>query len=49
MIALSLAGIALISMLAQWLAWFLQVPAILFLLLSWTGLEWVIRRKAGLL
>ncbi|USV58012.1 cation:proton antiporter [Aeromonas encheleia] len=34
MIALSLAGIALISLLAQWLAWFLRVPAILFLLLS---------------
>lgn len=34
MIALSLAGIALISLLAQWLAWFVRVPAILFLLLS---------------
>ena len=34
MIALSLAGIALISLLAQWLAWSLRVPAILFLLLS---------------
>lgn len=34
MIALSLAGIALISLLAQWMAWFLRVPAILFLLLS---------------
>ena len=33
MIALSLAGIALISLLAQWLAWSLRVPAILFLLL----------------
>lgn len=34
MIALSLAGIALISLLAQWLAWSVRVPAILFLLLS---------------
>ena len=34
MITLSLAGIALISLLAQWLAWSVRVPAILFLLLS---------------
>ena len=34
MIALSLAGIALVSVLAQWLAWSLRVPAILFLLLT---------------
>ncbi|MCS3461058.1 sodium:proton antiporter [Aeromonas sp. BIGb0445] len=34
MTALSLAGIALISLLAQWLAWALRVPAILFLLLT---------------
>ncbi|WP_324040591.1 cation:proton antiporter [Aeromonas caviae] len=34
MLALSLAGIALISLLAQWLAWSVRVPAILFLLLS---------------
>lgn len=34
MIALTLAGIALISLLAQWMAWFLRVPAILFLLVS---------------
>ena len=33
MIALSLAGTALISLLAQWLAGSLRVPAILFLLL----------------
>ncbi len=34
MITLSLAGIALVSLLAQWLAWSLRVPAILFLLLA---------------
>ncbi|MGL5975096.1 MAG: cation:proton antiporter, partial [Aeromonas sobria] len=34
MIALSLAGIALVSVLAQWLAWSLRVPAILCLLLT---------------
>lgn len=34
MIALSLAGITLLSLLAQWLAWSLRVPAILFLLLT---------------
>ena len=34
MTALSLAGIALVSVLAQWLAWSLRVPAILFLLLT---------------
>lgn len=34
MTALFLAGVALVSVLAQWLAWALRVPAILFLLLT---------------
>ena len=34
MTVLSLASIALVSALAQWLAWALRVPAILFLLLT---------------
>ncbi|MEW7866703.1 cation:proton antiporter [Aeromonas diversa] len=34
MTALVLAGIALVSVLAQWLAWALRLPAILFLLLT---------------
>lgn len=45
MIALALAAVALVSVLAQWLAWSLRLPAILFLLL--TGL--VLGPVSGLL